>query len=148
MAKTKFEVPPNFMRLNPKGKRKVWVAALRSGAFSQGQNRLTTVVRDEKDHKQGEENCCLGVACELLVQAGHLKRVPRKRDVNYAPVDDQATEERREHAGEDYSTELDDPLLDLFGVTHEQQADLIQTNDGASDITGNFPLIADMIEKF
>jgi hypothetical protein len=41
--------------------RKVWVAALRSGEYKQGRNRL----RNEDD-----TFCCLGVACDLAIKAG------------------------------------------------------------------------------
>lgn len=41
-----------------------WVAALRSGRFVQGRLRLTTVRDDVTRH------CCLGVLCELALEAG------------------------------------------------------------------------------
>lgn len=45
---------------------KAWVAALRSGQYGQAIERL----------KDGNSNfCCLGVACELAVKAGLIKRV-------------------------------------------------------------------------
>jgi hypothetical protein len=42
-----------------------WVAALRSGEFKQTKNEL----------KNSEGHCCLGVACELAVQAGVAREV-------------------------------------------------------------------------
>ncbi len=43
---------------------KKWVAALRSGDYEQGFNRLGTVDRDKIRY------CCLGVGCELFIEAG------------------------------------------------------------------------------
>jgi hypothetical protein len=63
---------------------KAWVAALRSGKYKQAVGVLT----QEAD---GEiiGHCCLGVACELAVEAGVVKRFERKehyyRDVVYGP---------------------------------------------------------------
>lgn len=41
---------------------KKWVAALRSGEYKQAQNQLRT----------DEGYCCLGVACELALEAGAI----------------------------------------------------------------------------
>jgi hypothetical protein len=67
---------------------KAWVAALRSGKYKQAVGVLT----EEAD---GEivGHCCLGVACELAVEAGVVKRFERKehyyRDVVYGPNEHQ-----------------------------------------------------------
>lgn len=45
-----------------------WVAALRSGDFTQGQRTLTTV-RDGKEY-----DCCLAVLCKLAIQDGIICR--------------------------------------------------------------------------
>lgn len=45
--------------MNPEIK-KLWVDALRSGDYAQGQGRLRSV---------SDKYCCLGVLCELAVQA-------------------------------------------------------------------------------
>lgn len=39
-----------------------WVAALRSGEYKQGKQRL--------HHAEGDTFCCLGVLCEVAVKAG------------------------------------------------------------------------------
>lgn len=51
-----------------------WVAALRSGKYKQGQQRLRT---------DDNRFCCLGVACELAVQAGIITY---KRDDQLGPT--------------------------------------------------------------
>jgi hypothetical protein len=48
--------------LNPNAKK--WVEALRSGKYEQGRNRLKTA---------HNEFCCLGVACELAIEAGVIR---------------------------------------------------------------------------
>ena len=52
--------------MNPDVKTK-WVAALRSGEFEQGRNRLN----------DGGNFCCLGVLCELAVAEGVIVKEPR-----------------------------------------------------------------------
>lgn len=52
-----------MIKLPPKFKAK-WVAALRSGKYVQGQNRLTRVVWS-KSGKKIRKHCCLGVAGAL-----------------------------------------------------------------------------------
>lgn len=46
---------------------KEWTAALRSGKYSQGKNAL----------RAGDNYCCLGVACDLIAQAGEGEWVDR-----------------------------------------------------------------------
>lgn len=41
-----------------------WVAALRSGNYTQGKNRLTTITTG------GDRDCCLGVLCKVAVKEG------------------------------------------------------------------------------
>jgi hypothetical protein len=56
--------------LNPNAKK--WVTALRSGRFKQGRSVLN----------QGDRAlCCLGVACEVAIEAG----VPVKKTLAVAP---------------------------------------------------------------
>lgn len=47
---------------------KALVAALRSGRYTQGKGRLTSIT-PEGDHR----DCCLGVACKLAVEAGVIE---------------------------------------------------------------------------
>ena len=63
------------MSITPNGQK--LVAALRSGEFTQGERRLTTIEPDGT-----ERDCCLGVACKLAMADG----VPIKRVVE--PLDD------------------------------------------------------------
>lgn len=53
--------------MNPEIKAK-WLAALRSGEYKQGRNRLRTNVPGAPQY------CCLGVLCELAVEAGVVDR--------------------------------------------------------------------------
>jgi hypothetical protein len=55
------------LRMNPVI-RNAWVDALESGNYEQDQNRLVTVYGGSARH------CCLGVLCELAVEAGILER--------------------------------------------------------------------------
>jgi hypothetical protein len=47
----------------------LWVDALRSGRFRQGIGKLTTVT-DGATGESEERHCCLGVLCELALEAG------------------------------------------------------------------------------
>lgn len=55
--------------------KKDWTDALRSGAYAQGRSALHTVVQTEDpEHPTRDEFCCLGVLCDLAVQAGAATR--------------------------------------------------------------------------
>lgn len=45
------------------------IAALKSGRYKKGKYGLTSIAKDGS-----ETDCCLGVACKLLVEDGQLKR--------------------------------------------------------------------------
>lgn len=51
-----------------------WTDLLRSGNFNQGSQKLHTSTRNE-DGTERHEFCCLGVLCELAVEAGIVDRV-------------------------------------------------------------------------
>lgn len=51
--------------MNP-GIKAQWIAALRSGQYKQGTSRLRRIIRGE------DRYCCLGILCELAVQAGAI----------------------------------------------------------------------------
>jgi hypothetical protein len=55
------------MKLHPDLK-KDWTDALRSGRFEQGSTSL------RRESETGDQYCCLGVLCELLVEANLLDR--------------------------------------------------------------------------
>ncbi len=59
--------------MNPEIKAQ-WVSALRSGNYAQGRNAL----------RSGDKYCCLGVLCELAVEAGVVVRRPSKTSAGYA----------------------------------------------------------------
>lgn len=80
---------------------KLWVDALRSGKFTQGRGRLY----------RRETYCCLGVACELAVQAG--VPVERKVLIDWDMVD--GVNETDTGAGEAVLGDIafDDHVLDM-----------------------------------
>ena len=61
-------------KMNPEI-RDLWADALESGEYKQGQFVLTRVLDDGS-----EENCCLGVLCQLAVKAGVIKRLKVEED--------------------------------------------------------------------
>lgn len=75
---------------------RAWVDALRSGRYRQGRGRLTQVLPDE-DGEPTSFHCCLGVLCELAVEAG----VAVRADQRYAPSDRLTTTYRDAHDGDD-----------------------------------------------
>lgn len=55
-----------------------WVAALRSGKYEQGRDRLATITNyDETTY------CCLGVLCELAVEEGIAIKTKEISSFNY-----------------------------------------------------------------
>ncbi len=56
-------------KMNPEVKT-AWVAALRSGEYKQGRDRLICKIGEDKF-----EHCCLGVLCELAVRAEVVQRL-------------------------------------------------------------------------
>lgn len=55
--------------------KKDWTAALRSGEYRKGKGRLC------KPGKEHDKFCCLGVAADLLIRAGHKIEWVEDRDV-------------------------------------------------------------------
>ena len=96
-----------------------WVAALRSGEYTQGQEGLQT--------EQGY--CCLGVACNLYMQETGLGRwLP--------PVvweeDNEDNDESDSHQDRFYSFESDNITMDSFTLPHLVKDWLgMRTGDGA-----------------
>ena len=58
----------------------LWIDALRSGLYAQGDGRLTTIMPSGD-----KEYCCLGVLCELAVEAGVIDSVDDDVRVGYGP---------------------------------------------------------------
>lgn len=68
---------PGVTGLLPEPKR-LWLEALRSGRFKQGQTMLAA------DHGDGMQFCCLGVLCEVAIEAGlDLTRTERKTPLGF-----------------------------------------------------------------
>lgn len=100
-----------------------WVAALRSGEYTQGKGGLKQLVEDEVQH------CCLGVLCEVL-------ETPQRR------AEDQSvwffgTEENNHHGF------LTEPVLAQAGLSDDAQHKLASMNDQGR----SFAEIADYIDK-
>jgi len=66
-----------------------WTAALRSGEYEQGQEKLQTILRDEDqdsdtyDEETGRAFCCLGVLCDLAVKVGVVTEQEEYDSVRY-----------------------------------------------------------------
>lgn len=123
------------------GIKATWVEALRSGKFKQGQGLL--IIEEENDCPSFY-HCCLGVLCEVM-------GIPRDND--------DRTEESlvdgflftaKPGVQRHMSDLLDGDLLNILGITHNQQDTLTHMNDGGADNTGAKPMtfaeIADWIE--
>ena len=104
--------------------KRTWIAALRSGEYTQTRERLCN----------GESHCCLGV----LLEVGNLatKRIDVFGDVCY-------------EVGRHRAVSILPPsLLDDIGLTSEDAAHLMALNDGTSGQEEHtFAQIADWIEK-
>lgn len=111
---------------------KKWVAALRSGKYSQTKSKLTRL--------QGSQIvgcCCMGVACELAVEAG--VKVEITSDATLRFYDSNATS-------------LPESVIKWLGVTDRDGRYLIRNGDmyclvGNNDTGKTFAEIADIIES-
>jgi len=110
-------------KMNPEVK-ELWLAALRSGEYKQGRQRLRT----------DDEFCCLGVLCDLAVKAGAVDGFD---DGGWYLPDDVATWAGLEDAGS--------------GVRIDENWALIDHNDGNDGPpplkAKSFKQIANLIEK-
>jgi hypothetical protein len=104
-----------------------WIAALRSGNYTQARETLRS---DDRGY------CCLGVLLEVSCLGeweGSCYRL-RNADDEYSPTIESDLGSRREQ----------------FGLSREQHNTLVHMNDGDKAWTGNpqsFDAIADYIEK-
>ncbi len=108
-----------------------WVAALRSGEYSQGKNYLRT----------NEGFCCLGVLCDL-----HRKEM-QEGDWHYGGTLADGT--RKYHVYLEAGSFLPSRVMDWAGL-HECNPFLIDLQDslsGLNDRGKTFEEIADVIEK-
>lgn len=130
-----------------------WVAALRSGQYTQGVGSLT-----------GPEDtyCCLGVLCNIFDSAGWESNEPGSAYVydyndnhDQSHFDDEAVDysDHSEYWDETHSeTELPGSLAALLKVNHDDEQTLISFNDGVQGAHNplgvhlTFSEIADIIE--
>lgn len=109
----------------------MWTAALRSGDYKQGINGLHIVTPEG-----GESYCCLGVLCDLAVEAGVSER---KRDSNLKGF---------EVSYEGNFAWLPDSVIEWAGLSMNNPIvngmDLASLNDQGTE----FDHIADLIEEY
>jgi len=116
-----------FPKMNPKIK-KMWVKALRSGEYGQGQKRLLTI------EKSGEHSfCCLGVLCDL-----HSRETGEKWNIRNDLFDGKVG------AYEDYETMPGEGVDSWAGLDTEAQDILASMND---DRRLSFKQIANWIQN-
>lgn len=112
-----------------------WVAALRSGEYKQGRDRL----------RRGDEFCCLGVLCHLAGVAGAVepaKVVAEYPKARYYYVDNGYAEPSVLPGAVMSWAGLDDPNPSVAGL------ELSAYNDGTDFVKPHsFGLIADLIEE-
>jgi len=112
-------------------RRAAWVAALRSGEYQQTMTRLWRHA-DSEHFPAGF--CCLGVACQVAIDAGF--------PAHWSPdiqVDGAASIQIE--GWSEYGV-LPDPLLDWLGLSRDEQTHLYKMNDAGK----SFAEIADAIE--
>lgn len=122
------------------------VAALRSGSYVQGQNRLArTIHRDGTTHY-----CCLGVACEIALANG----APVRKTTEYDEATDQDWIRYTDiDSGKSETHVMPPSVIDWFGFN---ASDPYLSSDGdyerrtaaeVNDQGGNFAEIADMFKE-
>jgi hypothetical protein len=114
---------------NLTGPRRAWVEALRSDKYKQGQGCL----------RLGDRFCCLGVACELAVEAGVIPPPTKRDDGAY---------QYGKAAGASTAC-LPDCVRDWLGVTshHGSLRGVPGSLAGKNDQGLSFGEIADLIEQ-
>jgi hypothetical protein len=121
----------------------MWLDALRSSEYVQGQNQLTELTGLEDEPAR---HCCLGVLCELAVAAGVVSSVRDVQDyrtydgeINYLPSSVQ------EWAGISHNPMVRG-LDDEFGFS--RLIPLAAFNDGADGLRRrSFVEIAELVEE-
>jgi hypothetical protein len=121
----------------------LWIDALRSGEYVQGQNALKKVLGDETGF------CCLGVLCDVAIKSG--LDVKESEPSEYGTVSyDYATSYLPESVREWAGLTIGNPYV-IFPTSDGTKRDvtLAGLNDGAVKdfgMEGTFEEIADMIE--
>lgn len=113
-----------------------WVAALRSGNYKQGRGRLR---REWQGHPGEYQYCCLGVLCELAVEAG----IATREDYYYASA---VNPNDRDYTHPPVAVERWAGLASSSPQAGERS--LIQMNDALADDCYTFSQIADAIERY
>ncbi len=112
------------MQLGPL--QQAWVDALRSGKYKQGKKLL----------RDGDQHCCLGVLCELAVEARVTKRIGSSTDVcgygdnnvtNFPPSEVQDWIGLRSVQGLIPSTSLTLTTINDHGKPFDEIATIIET---------------------
>ena len=114
----------------------LWVKALRSGQYVQGESYLHRVTQNE-----GALYCCLGVLCDLAVKAGVLPPPIQGRNDEQEPVFAYGKDRQK--------AELPVEVMDWAGITstdggYSATNSLVNDNDSGEV---DFSQIADIIEK-
>jgi hypothetical protein len=112
-----------------------WLAALRSGDYEQGTNALKTQLGDQVYH------CCLGVLCELAVEAGVTDKVDDGPGRWFFGRDADVSSSVLPRSVIDWSgLTTRDPYVSSLGGTRT-------TISGLNDAGYSFDLIASVIER-
>ncbi len=96
-----------------------WLTALRSGRYPKGKGRLVT------DNGGKKTYCCLGVLCELAVEAGIIDGVPRTRvnDGSITPVGVYLPDNVAEWAGIERISVSVGTIQSKLGATNDETED-------------------------
>ena len=131
--------------------KKKWVEALRSGKYVQGKGALRC-----EESQEGPKHCCLGVLCELAVDAGVTMRYSRYDEddpfVGFGPADTDLSVVEKYCAPEGFSEDFLPAVVQKWaGLTEEDP--IVEKEDGATlsyfNDRGNytFEQIAKVIEE-
>ncbi len=146
------------MGMNPEIKAS-WVAALRSGEYDQGEGLL----KFNETETEKASYCCLGVLCDLAVQAGVLGTPHRRASGSWSfGLEDEADpynylnysetvlpDSVREWAGlenTDPCFQLSSEQAERFGVS-DIDSGFSKSLTGLNDNGNSFKTIADVIEE-
>ena len=122
--------------------KKLWIKALRSGDYNQGENFLNIVKSDGT-----ETHCCLGVLCELASIEGIVTRRMHINHASFGHRKNKYSVEDCEHEIEFLPKEVMDwaelDSEDPFVEFNNEQSTLANLND----TNQSFKKIADVIEE-
>ena len=107
-----------------------WIAALRSGEYKQGRQRL---------RRTGVGHCCLGVICDVYSKLTGGAGQWEEPDANWG--------ERFTFGRDSDAVFPTEKLLAVLGLKKEDASTLYKMNDGIVNTPRSFAEIADWIEK-